>query len=120
MARGTAPAAPWIAMLGRLLIGRGALNALFGLYFLLAVSATSGPSVLSQAGGYLLADGLLAAVVAYALLRRSSAPWRIGLETASALARLLLGAWFLLVPELARGGITAVLALVVLCAAAVG
>jgi hypothetical protein len=107
-------------MLDRLLIGRGAFNALFGLYFLVAASSTSGPSVLSQAGGYLLADGLLASALAYVLLRRRSEPWRIGVETASALARLLLGAWFLLVPGLAHGALTAVFAALVLCAAAVG
>lgn len=107
-------------MLGRLLVGRGVLNALFGLYFLFAAASASGTGVLLQAGGYLVADGLLAALVAYALLARGSEPWRIGVEAASALARLLLGAWFMLVPGLSDGALTAVLALAALCAAAVG
>jgi uncharacterized membrane protein HdeD (DUF308 family) len=108
-------------MLGRLLAGRGALNALFGLYFLVAAASASGPAVLLQAGGYLLADGLMAALVAWLLLQqRQPQRWRVAIEVASAAARVLLGAWFLLVPELAQGALTAVLALAALCAAAVG
>ena len=104
--------------MSRLLGGRGALNVLFGLYFLLV--ASSGGTVLQQAGGYFLGDGLLASALAYALQRERAAPWRVGVEVASALARVLLGAWFLLVPALSDQVLTSVLVLVVLCAAAVG
>ena len=105
--------------LSRLLIGRGALNALFGLYFLLAASS-SVLRPLQQAGYYFCVDGVLALCTAYVLLRGRSAPWLISVATASALARVLLGAWFLLVPELAGQALTGVLVLVVLSVAAVG
>ena len=107
------------AMLARVLIGRGAISALFGLYFLLVAASAPGDT-LRHVGYYLASDGVLALAMAYALLRQHAAAALAGIALASALARVLLGAWFLLVPELTSGVLASVLALLVLSVGALG
>jgi uncharacterized membrane protein HdeD (DUF308 family) len=100
-------------MLARVLIGRGAVNELFGLYFLLAAASAPGDT-LRHAGYYLATDGVLALAMAYALLRQHGAAPLAGVALGSGLARVLLGAWFLLVPQLTARALTSVLVLLVL------
>jgi uncharacterized membrane protein HdeD (DUF308 family) len=101
------------AMLGRVLLARGAINEIFGLFFLLVAASAPGDT-LRQAGYYLAADGALALAMAFALLRQHTGASLAGIALASALARVLLGVWFLLVPQLTAQVLTSVFALIIL------
>jgi uncharacterized membrane protein HdeD (DUF308 family) len=101
------------AMLGRVLIARGAINEIFGLYFLLVAASAPGDT-LRHAGYYLAVDGILALAMAVALLRQHAGASLAGVALGSALARLLLALWFLLVPQLTTRALSSVLALLLL------
>src|SRR2546421_11788209 len=77
-----------------LLIARGALNLGFGLFFL-AVSAADPAQNFRQGGFYLTTDGLVALLTAGMVLRGQYPGWLTALASVDALARLLLGLWFL-------------------------
>jgi hypothetical protein len=100
-------------MLGRVLLARGAINELFGLFFLLVAASAPGDT-LRHAGYYLATDGALVLAMAFGLLRQHAGAALAGIAFGSALARVLLGVWFLLVPQLTAQVLTSVFALIVL------
>jgi hypothetical protein len=101
-------------MLPTVLIARGALNLVFALYFLI-VPASDAAQNFQQSGAYLAADGLVALLIAGILLRARYPAWLTTVASVDALARVLLGLWFLLVPELHSFVTTRIFVLVIIC-----
>jgi hypothetical protein len=101
-----------------LLLVRAALNLLAGIYFLAAVSSDAAQNF-RESATYLVADGLVALLMAGTLYRMPR-PTRVkALAGADALARLALGLWFLLVPHLQSTVTARVFVLVMLFTVAV-
>ena len=101
-------------MLRTVLAARGALNLLFALYFLI-VPASDSAQNFQHCGVYLAADGLVALLAAGVLLRAHYPAWLTAVASVDALARVMLGLWFLLVPELHSLVTTRIFVLVIVC-----
>ncbi len=101
-----------------LLFLRAALNLLAGIYFV-AVASSDAAQNFRESAFYLVADGFVALAMAGVLYRMPRPAWLRALASTDALARLALGLWFLLVPQLQSGVTSRLFVLIVLATVAV-
>ena len=101
-----------------LLFLRAALNLLAGIYFVAAASSDAAQNF-RESALYLVADGLVALAMAGVLYRMPRPAWLRALASTDALARLALGLWFLLVPQLQSGVTSRLFVLIILATVAV-